>query len=73
MGTPTVSLPSRDPQKHPASDMHHIRNGGGGVINVRKKDDNRGKAMSWISSPKTYGIALGGVFVAMLFLNALTS
>ncbi len=29
--------------------------------------------MSWISSPKTYGVALGGVFVTMLFLNALTS
>jgi hypothetical protein len=33
----------------------------------------KGEVMSWIASPKVYGLALGGVFVTMLFFNALTS
>jgi hypothetical protein len=29
--------------------------------------------MTWTTSPKVFGVALGGVFLAVLFLNALTS
>ena len=29
--------------------------------------------MTWATSPKVYGVALGGVFLTVLFLNALVS